>query len=60
MQEPLASEGRWVGLGSVTQDILNGVYVASEAIPVFTVELISGLDRNDKARLDDPDNSITP
>jgi hypothetical protein len=60
MQEPLSPEVGWLGVGSVTQDILNGDYVSSEAVSAFTVNFISGLARNDKANLDEPDNSITP
>jgi hypothetical protein len=52
MQEPLSSELGWVVVGSVMQDILNGAYVASAVVSAFTLDLISGLARNDKAKLD--------
>jgi hypothetical protein len=60
MEEPLVSEAGWLGVGSVTRDILMFSYVASGAVSVFTFNLILGLARNDIAKLDNPDYNITP
>jgi hypothetical protein len=41
MQEPLASEVEWLGVGEVAQYILNGIFSPSGHLSTLTLDLIS-------------------
>jgi hypothetical protein len=59
-QDPLASEVGWLGVGQITQDILEGSYTPSDHITYFTLDFISELKQNDAAKQDNPYYNITP
>jgi hypothetical protein len=60
MQEHLASEVGWTGVGEAAQNILNGTYSPLGHLTTFTLYLISDFKPTDKAKLDNPDYTITP
>jgi hypothetical protein len=51
MQEPLASEVGWTGVGEAAKYILNGTCSPLGHLSTFTLDLILELKRNDKAKL---------